>query len=74
MCDTQGAGEKAPVVDQKLSIPLRIKSDFQRKSCPPECFFITFFVSVLLIKIEVLLVRNSISWKCNLQQLEGLRA
>ena len=50
MSNTQGAGERAPVMNQKLFISLRIENDFQRKSCPPE-FLITFFVSVLFIKM-----------------------
>lgn len=50
MSNTQGAGERAPVMNQKLLISLRIEIDFQRKSCPPE-FLITFFVSGLLIKM-----------------------
>ena len=54
MCDTQGAGETAPVVDHKLSIPLRIKSDFQRKSCPPEFFYHFLRVSTVNKNLSVI--------------------
>lgn len=41
MCDTQGAGETAPVVDQKLSIPLLLKVTF-RESLAHQSFFYHF--------------------------------
>lgn len=53
MCDTQGAGDKAPVVDQKLSIPLRIKSDFQ-KVLPTRVFYHFLCVSTVNKNLSVI--------------------